>query len=57
MMRWILAPLLFLASAAQAAPVLNSLFSDHGVLQRGRPIASEQVNVLLGSATAGCRAK
>ena len=38
-MRRLLALLLFFASAAQAAPVLNPLFSDHGVLQRGRPIA------------------
>ena len=38
-MRWLLASLLFAASAAQATPALNPLFSDHGVLQRGRPIA------------------
>ena len=57
-MRWLVASLLFVASAAQAAPVLNPLFSDHGVLQRGRPIAiwgtaspGEQVNVSLGSAS------
>jgi len=57
-MRRLLAFLLFFASAAQAAPALNPLFSDHGVLQRGRPIAvwgtaspGEQVSVSLGSAT------
>jgi sialate O-acetylesterase len=58
-MRLLLAPLLFLASAAQAAPALNPIFSDHGVLQRGRPIAiwgsaapGERVDVMLGSASA-----
>ena len=63
MMRWMLAPLLFLASAAQAAPVLNPLFSDHGVLQRDHPIAvwgtaspGEQVSLSLGSATGAATA-
>jgi sialate O-acetylesterase len=62
-MRWMLASLLFLASAAQAAPALNPLFSDHGVLQRGRPIAiwgnaapGEQVSVSLGGQTAAATA-
>ncbi|HEX8239942.1 MAG TPA: sialate O-acetylesterase [Allosphingosinicella sp.] len=51
-------------TAAQAAPVLHPLFSDHAVLQRGRPIAvwgtakpGERVKVSLGAvsrdATAG----
>jgi sialate O-acetylesterase len=62
-MRWMLASLLFLASAAQAAPALNPLFSDHGVLQRGRPIAiwgnaapGEQVSLSLGGQTAAATA-
>jgi len=62
-MRWVLMPLLLAASAAQAAPVLNPIFSDHGVLQRGRPIAiwgtagpSERVSVSLGNATAAATA-
>ena len=58
MMRW-LAPLLLLgAGSAEAAPALNPLFSDHGVLQRDRPIAiwgtaspGEQISVALGPAT------
>lgn len=44
------------SSAAIAAPQFNSLFSDHAVLQRGRPIAvwgtaapGERVDVVLGS--------
>jgi sialate O-acetylesterase len=62
-MRWIFAPLLFLASAAQAAPVLNPIFSDHGILQRDRPISvwgtagpGEQVSVSLGPAAAAATA-
>ena len=58
-MRWLAAALLFVAAAGEAAPVLNPIFSDHGVLQRGRPISiwgtaspGEQVRVTLGSATA-----
>ena len=49
--------LLFTASAAEAEPALNPLFSDHAVLQRGRPIAvwgtaapGEPVPVALGAA-------
>jgi sialate O-acetylesterase len=62
-MRRLAAFLLFLASGAQAAPALNPIFSDHGVLQRGRPISvwgtaspGEQVNVSLGSASASATA-
>jgi hypothetical protein len=46
------------AASAQAAPTLHPLFSDHAVLQRGRPIAiwgtaepGERVKVSLGSAS------
>ena len=39
MMRWFAAALLFAATAGQAAPTLNPIFSDHGVLQRGGPIS------------------
>jgi sialate O-acetylesterase len=49
--------LLCTASAAAAEPALNPLFSDHGVLQRGRPIRvwgtaspGERVPVALGPA-------
>jgi sialate O-acetylesterase len=49
--------LLCAASAAEAEPALNPLFSDHAVLQRGRPIViwgtagpGEQVPVALGAA-------
>src|SRR5215218_7127321 len=45
-------------TAAQAAPTLHPLFSDHAVLQRGRPIAiwgtadpGERVAVSLGGAS------
>jgi sialate O-acetylesterase len=48
----------FTASAASAAPVLHPLFSDHAVLQRGRPIAiwgtadpGEKVSVTLAGAS------
>jgi len=48
-----------LAGAAQAAPVLHPLFSDHGVLQRDRPIRiwgkadpGERVSVTLGAGRA-----
>jgi sialate O-acetylesterase len=47
-----------LASAAEAAPTLHALFSDHAVLQRERPIRvwgtaapGEKVAVTLGTAT------
>lgn len=47
------------STAAHAAPVLDPLFGDHAVLQRGRPIAvrgtagaGERVTVTLGTATA-----
>jgi sialate O-acetylesterase len=57
--RWLAAALLFAATAGQAAPTLNPIFSDHGVLQRGRPISvwgsaapGERVEVQLGNATA-----
>lgn len=63
-MRWLAAGLLFAAATAgQAAPTLNPIFSDHGVLQRGRPISvwgsaapGERVEVQLGSATASATA-
>jgi len=62
-MRWLAAALFFAASAAGAAPVLNPIFSDHGVLQRGRPISvwgtaspGERVDVTLGSASASATA-
>ena len=62
-MRWLAGALLLAASAVQAAPALNPLFSDHGVLQRGRPIPvwgtaapGEQVEVSLGSATTSATA-
>jgi sialate O-acetylesterase len=49
---------LLAGTAAQAAPVLDPLFGDHAVLQRGRPIAvrgtadpGERVTVTLGAAT------
>lgn len=49
---------LALPAAAEAEPALHSLFSDHGVLQRERPIRiwgsadpGERVTVALGSAT------
>src|SRR5207244_1345255 len=63
LMRWLALALLFVATAGQAAPALNPLFSDHGVLQRGRPIPvwgtaapGEQVRVPLGSPTASAAA-
>lgn len=47
-----------MGTAAQAAPVLHPLFSDHAVLQRGRPIAvwgtaepDERLIVTLGGAS------
>jgi sialate O-acetylesterase len=52
--------LLLLAAAApvQAAPVLNPIFADHAVLQRGKPIAiwgtadpRERITVKLGTAS------
>jgi sialate O-acetylesterase len=62
-MRWLAAPLLLAGAAAEAAPVLNPIFSDHGVLQRGRPISvwghaspGERVSVTLGSAAASATA-
>ncbi|MBV9883708.1 MAG: 9-O-acetylesterase [Sphingomonadaceae bacterium] len=62
-MRWLAAALLLASSAAQAAPVLNPIFADHGVLQSGRPISvwgtaspGEQVNVTLGSGSASATA-
>jgi sialate O-acetylesterase len=52
------AALALVASAAEAAPVLDPLFSDHAVLQRGRPIAiwgkadpGEKLSIALGGAT------
>jgi sialate O-acetylesterase len=55
--RALAALLLCTASAAAAEPALNPLFSDHGVLQRDRPIQvwgtadpGEQVPVALGNA-------
>jgi sialate O-acetylesterase len=55
--------LLSAASAATAQPRLGALFSDHAVLQRGRPIAvwgeaapGEQVAVTLGEARASATA-
>jgi sialate O-acetylesterase len=51
------------AAGAQAAPVLNPVFSDHAVLQRGRPVAvwgtaapREQVTVSFGEASRSVRA-
>jgi sialate O-acetylesterase len=62
-MRWLAVFLLFAGAAAEAAPVLNPIFSDHGVLQRGRPISvwghaspGERVSVTLGSAAASATA-
>lgn len=55
MRRFAFVLLLGTCSAAQAAPKLDILFSDHGVLQRGRPISvwgtadpREKVTVSLG---------
>jgi sialate O-acetylesterase len=55
--------LLLAAAPAAAAPVLNPIFSDHAVLQRGKPIAiwgtadpGERVTVTLGSARASAKA-
>ena len=54
---------LLLPAAASAAPALNPIFSDHAVLQRGKPIAvwgtadpGERVAVALGPARASVRA-
>ena len=55
--------LLAAPGALQAAPTLNTLFSDHAVLQRGRPLAvwgaaepRERVTVTLGGASRTVRA-
>ncbi|HWT13514.1 MAG TPA: sialate O-acetylesterase [Allosphingosinicella sp.] len=54
---------LVMSAQVAAQPTLDPLFSDHAVLQRGRPIAvwgtaapSERVTVTLGSASASARA-
>jgi sialate O-acetylesterase len=58
MRRALAALFLLVASPAVAEPVLNPLFSDHAVLQRGRPIPvwgtadpGEQVTITLGDAS------
>jgi sialate O-acetylesterase len=63
MKRLLALALLGTSAAAGAAPVLNPVFSDHAVLQRGRPLAiwgtadpREQVTVALGAASRTVRA-